>query len=645
MSHPKERKPKKPHYIPRPPGKPFKYQCFQCPFTCNEKSHLFNHMKYNLCKNSITLVSEQDRTGKPVRPPAPDTAPRVTAEPAERPTACPTTDSLPPETNAPAEPQLTEEGQEEEALQSRRPRGSRSPKVSLQKDTSPAQPPEPIARPSAFVPIAASWQPDRDTALKPEGMALSGPFKPTHYHPNAPWRPAPAFVQPDPASKTVGPNYPPPLIPEYPPYMLTEHPMPTIYQHYLLPGHPHEHEGSHFSSYFIDTQRSMLPHVFPASPIPLPSTLPSAIDHHYRFYQSVHPAASFHYGMYRPPQDHTFQDFSAKPGILLNEYSRDVGTAEYSHCRPTRSPAATASHGKPGKDYPRPAGSTGTASQEDRGETGMKMSPRAGCAASGSPDRPSPTAFSQKDPGADSHHGPPEARDTGRASGIQPADNSPANPVTPSHTAEQQDRGQLAESSGDSGAEVCETPAGGCSPRETSETEDEDLAPLDLSTRDQAEEDEKALPLPASRGNSVDTSVTPDQDMPLNLSLRVSPSPGACSLHVSRHSPTPASGPGGAGQEFPRPAPELRSLEPCDEQKQTAAFALCQLASSRSRSPTNGTPTPVTGATDTQTAVHSSPSKGQKRASCAEPRQLPQTTKRAKSTETRRALRRRLRCS
>ncbi|XP_057717094.1 zinc finger protein 750 [Corythoichthys intestinalis] len=60
MATPQERKPKRPHYIPRPPGKPFKYQCFQCPFTCNEKSHLFNHMKYNLCKNSISLMSQKN---------------------------------------------------------------------------------------------------------------------------------------------------------------------------------------------------------------------------------------------------------------------------------------------------------------------------------------------------------------------------------------------------------------------------------------------------------------------------------------------------------------------------------------------------------------------------------------------------------
>ncbi|XP_038618631.1 proline-rich protein 35 [Tachyglossus aculeatus] len=57
---PKERKPKKPHYIPRPWGKPYNYKCFQCPFTCMEKSHLYNHMKYSLCKNSLSLLIDND---------------------------------------------------------------------------------------------------------------------------------------------------------------------------------------------------------------------------------------------------------------------------------------------------------------------------------------------------------------------------------------------------------------------------------------------------------------------------------------------------------------------------------------------------------------------------------------------------------
>uniref|UniRef100_A0A673BRU9 Si:ch211-248l17.3 n=1 Tax=Sphaeramia orbicularis TaxID=375764 RepID=A0A673BRU9_9TELE len=60
----KERKPKKPHYIPRPWGKPYNYKCFQCPFTCMEKSHLYNHMKYSLCKNSLSLLIESDWRGQ-----------------------------------------------------------------------------------------------------------------------------------------------------------------------------------------------------------------------------------------------------------------------------------------------------------------------------------------------------------------------------------------------------------------------------------------------------------------------------------------------------------------------------------------------------------------------------------------------------
>ncbi|XP_006894916.1 PREDICTED: uncharacterized protein C16orf11 homolog [Elephantulus edwardii] len=70
------RRPKKPHYIPRPWGKPYNYKCFQCPFTCLEKSHLYNHMKYSLCKDSLSLLLDSPdwacrRTPLPPRPRAP----------------------------------------------------------------------------------------------------------------------------------------------------------------------------------------------------------------------------------------------------------------------------------------------------------------------------------------------------------------------------------------------------------------------------------------------------------------------------------------------------------------------------------------------------------------------------------------------
>ncbi|KAJ8384712.1 hypothetical protein AAFF_G00199180 [Aldrovandia affinis] len=56
MSTDGTRRPKRPHYVPRPPGKPFRYRCFQCPFTCDRKSHLFSHAKYDLCEASISLA-------------------------------------------------------------------------------------------------------------------------------------------------------------------------------------------------------------------------------------------------------------------------------------------------------------------------------------------------------------------------------------------------------------------------------------------------------------------------------------------------------------------------------------------------------------------------------------------------------------
>ncbi|XP_051698109.1 proline-rich protein 35 [Oryctolagus cuniculus] len=89
-SRARSRKPKKPHYIPRPWGKPYNYKCFQCPFTCLEKSHLYNHMKYSLCKDSLSLLLDSPdwsrRTAPSPRPraPTPD-GPADPADPGARP--------------------------------------------------------------------------------------------------------------------------------------------------------------------------------------------------------------------------------------------------------------------------------------------------------------------------------------------------------------------------------------------------------------------------------------------------------------------------------------------------------------------------------------------------------------------------------
>ncbi|XP_015211888.2 zinc finger protein 750 [Lepisosteus oculatus] len=686
MSSTKERKPKKPHYIPRPPGKPFKYHCFQCPFTCNEKSHLFNHMKYNLCRNSITLVSEQDRSGKPAKPAAADPSLRVSAEPTDKHSIPAAEESVSAKDDALPEQRITEEPEEE--AQSQRRRGSQSPTGSLQRDLKVRLPesrmdkqPEPIPRPSAFVPIAAHRPVDRTDNRdmppfhKPEGPAPALSFKPTYYHPSAAWRATPGFVPPEfshksSPGKVVGPtNYPSAVMPEYTPYIFAEHPMTAIYQPYLIPGNPHEHEGTPFSSYFIDPQRSMFPHVFPAPTIPLPSPLPpSALENPYRLYQSVHQAPPIHYGMYRPPHTHepSFQDFPTKSLLPVEGYGRDVGAGECNRYPGSRSPATTDTHSKHAKDFPRPAGSSATGSQEQGAESEMKMSPRAGCAASGSPDRPSPTGFTQNDPVSDSHH---PAFESGRPHSHLPGDSLAlkriADPPSPPPAASQKDTRRPAESSAESRGQASNT-FDPCSSQGTSETEEEDEVPLNLSKKHHVVEGEHVITLPVSRGSSPGTGDKHDmQDMPLNLSLRACasqskpPSPASCSLEAPPHSPTPVQMERGSGGQYAPSSPQLESI---DEQKQTAAFALCQLASSSTRTvnpepapslpqgnPGNkvaqcGNSLPPSGTPDAQTVVHRSSDKGQKRPSCEEPCTFPQSTKKSK-TETNRTLRKRPRCS
>ncbi|XP_008047525.1 proline-rich protein 35 [Carlito syrichta] len=97
----RSRKPKKPHYIPRPWGKPYNYKCFQCPFTCLEKSHLYNHMKYSLCKDSLSLLldspgwARRPATPRP-RAPTPD-GPGDSSDPGRPAPGAPLSDTATPD--------------------------------------------------------------------------------------------------------------------------------------------------------------------------------------------------------------------------------------------------------------------------------------------------------------------------------------------------------------------------------------------------------------------------------------------------------------------------------------------------------------------------------------------------------------------
>ncbi|XP_021076544.1 proline-rich protein 35 [Mus pahari] len=141
----RSRKPKKPHYIPRPWGKPYNYKCFQCPFTCLEKSHLYNHMKYSLCKDSLSLLL--DSPDWACRRAAPSPRPRV-------PTPNCSTDFSDP-SSKPTEPDINIT----DSFSQRR--CGRGPKPGPEESTGPLPP---LARPIRKGPgtsglLAESWKP------------------------------------------------------------------------------------------------------------------------------------------------------------------------------------------------------------------------------------------------------------------------------------------------------------------------------------------------------------------------------------------------------------------------------------------------------------------------------------------------------
>ncbi|XP_064180803.1 zinc finger protein 750-like [Anguilla rostrata] len=694
MSAARERKPKKPHYIPRPQGKPFKYQCFQCPFTCNEKSHLFNHMKYDLCKNSISLVSKQ------VKPPALDPTPvRISAEtksatPPPQPAAVtastvatsPPTAPLPREEGMALGPGAAPErkgGDEERAGVLLGPAGGEQgplePKARLNgEDAGERRPPQPeaLTRPSAFSPIARR-EADKDAAAAPAPQKSERFPSPSSafYHPAPTWRPAQAFVAPPPAAATgpppppsfqhklhpsqekkAVPPHPAGVIPEYPTYLFPDpalhHP---CFQPYLLHAGLHEQDRNHpIRPYFLDHQRPLLPRpVFPTHTLlPFP-------DHHYRYYHSLHQATPFPYGLYRPAEQHP-PSFPETGPLPLEAYARHLGPGEYGmypHAYAQADP-----HGRPPKDCAGSRGGPAGAAGQDQGEGKRpRMSPKVGCAASGSPDRPSATDFTQKDPRG-SLQGP-----TQPASSHQSGDGIiTAQPIgqpailEPSQT---EDDEQQSDRLSERQAEMSNSAPKESEKKEVEEDEEDDedegddMLPLNLSKKDQAV-GEPAVDLLSSRGSSPAVQSTP-QDMPLNLSLRASPSHAPC-VPLAR-SPAPEGlAHGSPGIRVRRPPLDdcPGDVETCDEQKQTAAFALCQLASSsqrsanaksppHTRSSDSGSPAPDPGVAAASPPEPRARVKGQKRSNSSDvdKNAQQQQTKRVKTSHPTRTLRKRPRCS
>ncbi|XP_002748902.1 zinc finger protein 750 [Callithrix jacchus] len=422
MSLLKERKPKKPHYIPRPPGKPFKYKCFQCPFTCNEKSHLFNHMKYGLCKNSITLVSEQDRVPKCPKSnsldPKQTNQPDATAKPASSKSV---TNGLSTFDLKLQHSSAREDIKENLELQARETQRCPGQKPALHRESacgSPApeaalgaQPAlESTARPSAFVPVGEHRLKGPDNAEAPETLALPNPAaKGTPFHtksafhaPGYPWKASPPFLPPEFPHKisstkglgTISP-YMHPTIPEYPPHFYTEHGLATIYSPYLLAGSSPECDAPLLSVYGAQDPRHFLPH-----PGPVPKHLtptPPTYDH-YRFFQQYHSNLPLPYGFYRP--ESAFSSYALRlPPVtgLTRDHSSHLleeATLVYPASSPFKLNPSDPNRKHIEFESPIPeAKDSSKAGQRDT--EGSKMSPRAGSAATGSPGRPSPTNFTQ----------------------------------------------------------------------------------------------------------------------------------------------------------------------------------------------------------------------------------------------------------
>ncbi|XP_061740664.1 zinc finger protein 750 [Nerophis ophidion] len=493
MDTAQERKPKRPHYIPRPLGKPFKYRCFQCPFTCNEKSHLFNHMKYNLCKNSISLMSQKN---------GPTARQDKTAAKA---TLVMSMDSP----NLPGGASINQDKQQ--AKENRDEVRDASEEVNIGCES-------PIEREKGGEEerLAGENQDSKDTKSMPHQSAFSlvtpkrdevfnTPMQPSD-HPQIPHFNHAAFPI------TFKP-FPTPVGLEYFPHLLPDQPLSTQYYH---PANQNANElNSSFRLEVPNPQRPAVPH---GSASPLPASL--FPPYQYRYCHPVHP---FHYGLYRPHD--ISMPITASRYIPLEWYQQTLSSKDYN--------LYVQSH-----PYHFNAIEQEQLDHRQSGDKATRLSPKEGCSALGSPDRPSHAHVIQKDGG----QAPQDTNVDKRLSStvVQHVQTSARHKDTAESLL------QLGALLVDRGSESRYSAVSESCPETTSEHEEEDNrddpAPLNLSTRTQ---DKDIF--------SADHRDQPKRaELPLNLTL--------CSSQANSSDD-----------------PHLSADEETFDQRQNAALALCQL--------------------------------------------------------------------
>ncbi|XP_073705404.1 zinc finger protein 750 [Garra rufa] len=602
------RKPKKPHYIPRPPGKPFKYQCFQCPFTCNIKSHLFNHMKYNLCKNSISLVSQRmEQTGKTQRasqhnfpfnhkskePPLEAEASKVI----ER---------------------LNDKVEQEEIGKGTRDKPE-SPIKEVTKDV-----PEPIRETrdknadvdteqnkisSAFSPVARTCESEAPS-LSPRKDDQQSSAIPQFYHQMAPWVP--------PAS--TAPLLP--LIPDYPSYMVPERPLHSLYT-------PYTHNQANTPAYQLtprETQRPLVP-----SPL-VPPTSSLLHPYHYRYGHSIIPGPPLPYSIYQHPE--FTMSLQRTRYLPLDVYSNRFYPREYGgHLVPLSHPD---SYSRLPEDRAFPEHITA--------DKGTRQSPLAGCAASGSPDRPSTADVNQRIPLRHTSNGEPFP--VNQSQNVEPGATT-GTEILPKKSRGQTQENMLQKKERNEPQTTASMRSGETSSENEDEESEEESGPLNLSKRDQAASSNMTHHY--SDGEEHYDSESSQEEAPLNLCLRVQSN--SQTLPDTTGSETSERQTIINAEVCPIVPPREQEIDPCD-QRHSAAFALCQLASSNDiindssvgpqettesqNSQSLPSPDPVKDTPDTPR--QSTRALGQKRVNN---RPLRHTTKRAKVKEPARTQRKR----
>ncbi|XP_072259691.1 zinc finger protein 750 [Pyxicephalus adspersus] len=583
MSLTKERKPKKPHYIPRPPGKPFKYKCFQCPFTCNEKSHLFNHMKYGLCKNSITLVSEQDRTVKSPKATALEAKP-AHSEGFVKPNSAITNGLT--ALDSKAQHDITREELKENVDFKNKEATPHVEKPPVHRDSSPtgpspvSKPPgtDSVLRPSAFIPVGEHrYLKVSESSHIPEIIPTVDSIKGAHITRSAfqsippTWKHGP--LPPEVSQKTTIPRYIRPMTTEYTAPFYSESTVPPLYPPYVFPGNPADCDSPLLSMYNAPEQRLFRPQPIQNSGLSLSKPLPSSFD--YRYMQ-LHPNPSLPYSYYRP-SEHSLLPYAWRlphiPGFPKEHplHIIDSQAFPYQSSHPLRFYPVDPSHKQTESQKDTILSQTNTADQKNE-EENFKMSPRAGSAATGSPGRPSPTNFTQNSQVFEGIFD----LSSKSTSTIGTNDSSEENPTAFKPVRRSTD-GQptlIRENSPCTGSEVVLSNASRYPAYHESMSGCEDnsgFAPLNLSKKPEVE----------NRSEPID--VMEEQDMPLNLSVKDSgkrdhsvandegsPSPTHSSFSPSYQNKTI--------KEADKTLSEKSLIENCDEQKQSAAVALCQLA-------------------------------------------------------------------